>query len=95
MTKIIKSKYKASRRLGKSIWGNSKDPYHTKNYRPGQHGPNGRVKVSDYGEHLKAKQEVKAHYGRVTEKQFKRFFDLAHNMKETQLKILLGYLRED
>ncbi|NRB11260.1 MAG: 30S ribosomal protein S4 [Rickettsiaceae bacterium] len=92
MTKIIKSKYKASRRLGKSIWGNSKDPVHTKNYRPGQHGPNGRVKVSDYGEHLKAKQEVRAHYGRVTEKQFKRLFDLAHNMKGNTAENFAGLL---
>ena len=50
MTKIIKAKYKASRRLGKSIWGDGKDPFHTKNYRPGQHGAaSGRPKLSDYG----------------------------------------------
>ena len=81
MTKIIKSKYKASRRLGKSIWGDSKDPFHTRNFRPGQHGPTGRVKTSDYGLHLHAKQSVKAHYGRITEKQFKNTFMLANKMK--------------
>jgi hypothetical protein len=40
VTKIIKAKYKASRRLGKTVWGDAKDPFNTKNYRPGQHGPN-------------------------------------------------------
>ena len=32
VTKIIKAKYKASRRLGKSVWGDTKDPFNTKNY---------------------------------------------------------------
>lgn len=81
MTKIVKAKYKASRRLGTSIWGDGKDPFHTKNYRPGQHGPTGRVKTSDYGVHLQAKQTVKAHYGRITEKQFRNIFALANKMK--------------
>ena len=31
MTKIIKAKYKASRRLGKTVWGDAKDPFNTKN----------------------------------------------------------------
>ena len=81
MTKIVKSKYKVSRRLGTSIWGDGKDPFHTRNFRPGQHGPTGRVKTSDYGLHLHAKQSVKAHYGRITEKQFKNTFMLANKMK--------------
>lgn len=81
MTKIIKAKYKVSRRLGKSIWGDAKDPFNTKNYRPGQHGPTGRVKTSDYGTHLQAKQLVKTHYGRITEKQFRNTFALASKMK--------------
>jgi len=81
VTKIVKSKYKVSRRLGTSIWGDGKDPFHTRNFRPGQHGPTGRVKTSDYGLHLHAKQSVKAHYGRITEKQFKNTFMLANKMK--------------
>lgn len=81
MTNIIKSKYKASRRAGQSIWGTNKDPIHTKNYRPGQHGQNNTRKTSDYGVHLKAKQKLKSHYGRINEKQFKNTFALAHKMK--------------
>ncbi len=81
MTKILKSKYKASRRLGVSLWGNSKDPFHTRNYRPGQHGQNALAKPSDYGLHLKAKQRLRFHYGRVNEKQFKNTFALASKMK--------------
>ena len=71
MTKIVKSKYKASRRLGISLWGSSKDAIHSNNTKPGQHGANTMAKVSDYGLHLKAKQRVKCHYGAVTEKQIR------------------------
>ncbi len=94
MTKIIKAKYKASRRLGKSIWGDAKDPFNTKNYRPGQHGPTGRVKTSDYGIHLQAKQLVKAHYGRVTEKQFRNTFALANKMKGNTAENFAGLLEK-
>lgn len=82
MTKILKSKYKASRRLRTSIWGDAKDPFLKKNYGPGMHGPSSRgTKPSDYGEHLKAKQILKSHYGRVTERQFKTDFMKADRKK--------------
>lgn len=92
MTKIIKAKYKVSRRLGKSIWGDGKDAFNTKNYRPGQHGPNSRIKTSDYGLHLQAKQAIKSHYGRVTEKQFKNTFALASKMKGNAAENFAGLL---
>ncbi len=81
MTKILSAKYKASRRLGVTIWGDNKDPFHKKNYRPGQHGQSAVVKNSDYGLHLKAKQRIKAHYGRINERQFRNIFALAQKMK--------------
>ncbi|MCP5369137.1 MAG: 30S ribosomal protein S4 [Rickettsiaceae bacterium] len=94
MTKIIKAKYKASRRLGTSIWGNEKDPFHTKNYRPGQHGAGTRGKVSDYGLHLNAKQIVKNHYGRVTETQFRNTFKIASKMKGNTAENFAGLLEQ-
>lgn len=81
MTKIVKAKFKASRRLGVSIWGDGKDPVHSKNYRPGQHGQNTMVKTSDYGLHLRAKQRLKSHYGRINEKQFRNIFKEASRRK--------------
>ncbi len=81
MTKILSAKYKASRRLGVSIWGDNKDPFNKRNYRPGQHGQTAIVKNSDYGLHLKAKQRIKAHYGRINERQFRNLFLLAQKMK--------------
>lgn len=94
MTKIVKAKYKVSRRLGSSIWGDEKDPVHTKNYRPGQHGSGARGKVSDYGLHLNAKQMVKNHYGRVTETQFRNIFKLASKMKGNTAENFAGLLEQ-
>ncbi|MFY9590139.1 30S ribosomal protein S4 [Rickettsia endosymbiont of Halotydeus destructor] len=92
MTKIVKSKYKASRRLGVSLWGDSKDAFNTRNYRPGQHGQNTMIKTSDYGLHLKAKQRLKCHYGRINEKQFRNIFALAQKMKGNTGENFIGLL---
>ncbi|HJD55822.1 MAG TPA: 30S ribosomal protein S4 [Rickettsia endosymbiont of Pyrocoelia pectoralis] len=92
MTKIVKSKYKASRRLGVSLWGDSKDAFNTRNYRPGQHGQNTMIKTSDYGLHLKAKQRLKCHYGRITEKQFRNIFAFAQKMKGNTGENFIGLL---
>ncbi len=92
MTKIISSKYKASRRLGVSLWGDGKDAFNKRNYRPGQHGQNAMIKVSDYGLHLKAKQKLKCHYGRINEKQFKNVFALAQKMKGNTGENFVGLL---
>ncbi len=92
MTKIISSKYKVSRRLGVSIWGDRKDAFNKKNYRPGQHGQNTMIKTSDYGIHLKAKQKLRSHYGRVNEKQFRNIFALAQKMKGNTGENFVGLL---
>ena len=76
MTKILKSKFKVSRRLGCSIWGSDKDTVLKRNYKPGQHSASTRS-YSDYGSHLMSKQKLKAHYGRIPEKQFKNTFKSA------------------
>lgn len=94
MTRIVNAKYKASRRLGVSIWGDSKDPFNTRNYRPGQHGQSTIGKTSDYGLHLKAKQRLKTHYGRVTEKQFRNLFKLAQKMKGNTGESFVGLLEQ-
>jgi small subunit ribosomal protein S4 len=92
VTKVLKSKYKVSRRLGVSVWGDAKDAFHKKNYRPGQHGASGQVKTSDHGIHLKAKQRLKNFYGRITEKQFRNTFKLASKAKGNSAEIFVGLL---
>lgn len=76
MTKRITAKHKIDRRLGVNLWGTVKSPFNTRNYGPGQHGQQ-RSKLSDYGVQLHAKQMLKGYYGNISEKQFRRVYDLA------------------
>ncbi|MDX1923996.1 MAG: 30S ribosomal protein S4 [Rickettsiaceae bacterium] len=92
MTKIVNAKFKASRRLGVTIWGDGNDPFHKRNYKPGQQGPNAMGKLSDYGLHLRAKQRLKAHYGRINERQFRNIFKEASRRKGNTGENFLGIL---
>ena len=81
MTKRLTAKKKISRKLGASLWGQAKDPFVKKNYRPGQHGKGMKGRTSDYGTQLKAKQRMKFYYGNISEKQFFNTFELASSTK--------------
>ena len=50
-----------------------------RNYAPGQHGQK-RAKLSEYGTQLREKQKTKSYYG-VGEKQFRKYFEMASNLK--------------
>lgn len=93
MTKIVQSKYKLSRRLGVSVWGNGKDPFlGNRNFRPGQHGAAGQRTVSVHGRQLNAKQLLKGHYGRIGERQFRKIFDRASRMVGDTAENFIGLL---
>lgn len=82
MSKRLNAKKKFSRKLGGSLWGQAKDPYLKRNFKPGQHGASGgRGRVSDYGNQLRAKQRLKFYYGNISEKQFFNTFTLAAKAK--------------
>ena len=93
MTKRIAAKYKIDRRLGCNLWGRPKSPYNNRNSRPGQHGLSGqRRKLSDYGNQLFAKQKLRFYYGDLTEKQFRRIYKKASNIKGDTSEILIELL---
>ena len=93
MTKRIDCKYKISRRLGVSLWGNSKDPYNKRGYAPGQHGAGAkRKKTSDYGTQLREKQKLRGYYGNITERQFRRIYQEALRRKGDTGENLIGLL---
>jgi len=93
MTKRIRAKHKIDRRLGCNLWGRPKSPFNKRTSRPGQHGATGhRRKLSDYGTQLFAKQKLRFYYGDLTEKQFRRIFDKASNIKGDTSEILIELL---
>ena len=93
MTKRITAKHKIDRRLGCNLWGRPKSPFNKRTSRPGQHGATGhRRKISDYGTQLFAKQKLRFYYGDLTEKQFRRIYDKASNIKGDTSEILIELL---
>ncbi len=92
MTKRLKAKKKISRKLGASLWGQEKDPYLKRNYKPGQHGANMRRRATDYGTQLKAKQKLKFYYGNISEKQFRNLFKAATKIKGDASENFIGLL---
>lgn len=61
------------------------------NVPPGQHGPRGRRKVSDFGLQLREKQKVKRMYG-LLERQFRKNFEQARKWKGNTGEKLLEFL---
>lgn len=91
MTKIVKAKKKISRQLGVNLWGSAKSPFEKRNYKPGEHGPTARVRLSGYGLQLRAKQRLKKYYN-VIEKTFLKNFKEAKRMKGDTAENFVGLL---
>ncbi|MFD3445293.1 30S ribosomal protein S4 [Microbacteriaceae bacterium 4G12] len=78
MARYTGPSWKLSRRLGISLSGTGKE-LEKRPYAPGPHGPNQRKKLSEYGLQLQEKQKLRHMFG-VTERQFRRTFDIAGKM---------------
>lgn len=92
MTKRLEAKFKISRRLGASLWGDAKDPFNKRAYAPGQHGAAKRKKTSDYGTQLREKQKLKGYYGNITERQFRKIYTEALRRRGDTGENLIGLL---
>lgn len=79
MSRYTGPSWKLSRRLGISLSGTGKE-IEKRPYAPGQHGPNQRKKLSEYGLQLQEKQKLRHMYG-MNERQFRTLFDRAGKMK--------------
>ena len=77
MSKRLETKHKLDRRYGVNTWGRAKSPVNKRKYKPGQHGPVGHSKRTDYGTQLSAKQLLKGYYGNISEKKFRSYYDEA------------------
>ena len=91
MSRYTGPSWKRSRRLGISLSGTGKE-LARRNYAPGQHGPNSRGRVSEYGQQLHEKQKLRWMYG-LNERQFRTMFARAGKIREgehgTNFMILL------
>ncbi|QKS72071.1 30S ribosomal protein S4 [Paenalkalicoccus suaedae] len=75
MARYTGPSWKLSRRLGISLSGTGKE-LQKRPYGPGQHGPNSRKKVTEYGLQLQEKQKLRHMYG-MNERQFHKLFEIA------------------
>lgn len=78
MARYTGPSWKLSRRLGVSLSGTGKE-IEKRPYAPGQHGPNQRKKLSEYGLQLQEKQKLRFMYG-VNERQFRTLFNKSGKM---------------
>lgn len=92
MARYTGPKHKLCRAEGVALCGSAKCPVIRRNaFPPGQHGPKGRRKLSEYGIQLREKQKVKRMYG-VLERQFKRYYNSASRKKSATGEALLQIL---
>ncbi|TSC95304.1 MAG: small subunit ribosomal protein S4 [Candidatus Berkelbacteria bacterium Athens1014_28] len=62
-----------------------------RNYKPGQHGPGGFSKLSEYGKQLREKQKLKRIYG-ISETQLKNYYALANKKNGSTSENLIIFL---
>jgi small subunit ribosomal protein S4 len=91
MTKRIEAKTKICRRLGVNLWGRQKNPLARRDYAPGEHGQK-RRKLSDYALQLAAKQKLKRYYANMSERQFRRAYEIAARLRGDTAENLIGLL---
>ncbi|WKF84889.1 30S ribosomal protein S4 [Lacticaseibacillus pantheris] len=80
MSRYTGPTWKVSRRLGLSLSGTGKE-LTRRPYAPGDHGPNSRRKISEYGTQLREKQKLRLMYG-LNERQFRNLFVRAGKITE-------------
>lgn len=92
MARYTGPKHRQCRAEGVAICGLPNCPVIKKNAGPpGQHGPKGRRKLSEYGIQLREKQKVKRMYG-ILEKQFRKYYKIAARKKTATGEALLSLL---
>ena len=82
MSRYTGPSWKRSRRLGISLSGTGKE-LARRSYVPGQHGPNHRGRLSEYGMQLHEKQKLRWMFG-LSERQFRTLFVRAGKIREGQ-----------
>jgi small subunit ribosomal protein S4 len=90
MARYTGPKNKLSRREGLDLFGKG-NKLRRATVPPGQHGPKGAKRLSDFGTQLREKQKTKRIYG-IIERQFRKYFEKARKVRGTTGEILLRSL---
>lgn len=96
MARYIGAQCRKCRREGQKLFlkgdrcMTSKCAFERRSYAPGQHGKN-KIKLSEYGLQLRAKQKTKIYYG-VSESQFRKYYDIAYAKVGVTSDLLFGLL---
>ena len=90
MSRYTGPKNRLSRREGFDLFGKG-NKLRRSSVPPGQHGPKGAKRLSDYGLRLREKQKLKRIYG-VTERQFQKYFAQATKVRGKTGEVLLQIL---
>lgn len=70
---LVRRKYRMSRRIGQSLFGEEKDAVKSRQYPPGMHGHKGYPRASDYARQLHEKQKLRFMYN-ISEKTLRRAY---------------------
>ncbi|MEK7631457.1 MAG: 30S ribosomal protein S4 [Patescibacteria group bacterium] len=91
MARYTGPKHARCRRYGVKLCDSAKCPVQRRPYPPGQHGPKGTSRMSEYGIQLAEKQKAKAIYG-LLERQFANYYKKAKTKKGDTGQLLLQNL---
>lgn len=91
MAKNFQPKGKQSRRDGIAVHPKGVKVLSRRAYIPGQHGPESRGKLTEYGKQLREKQKAKHLYG-ILERQFSKYFEAAQKKEGNTGLLLMQFL---
>lgn len=73
MSRNLSPRVKRQRRIGEKLFTHGEKSFSRRPYPPGQHGPKGSGKLSEYNIRLREKQKAQLTYG-LLERQFRTYF---------------------
>lgn len=91
MGRNLNPRTKRARRLGEKLITHGEKAFSRRPYPPGQHGPRGTGKTSEYGIRLREKQKAQLVYG-ILERQFRRYVSAARRQIGNTGELLLQLL---
>ena len=91
MGKNLAPRVKRQRRIGEKLFTHGEKSFSRRPYPPGQHGPKGSSKLSEYGVRLREKQKAQMTYG-LLERQFRTYVAKAKRKTGNTVELLLQLL---